>query len=179
MHTMISRSDCACTRMCQIILVCYFHISPVYAAFNINRNQEQALLAVLYGRFELTQLGRPLLKIKSFSDINMLPRLRCIVYTSNGFGLYTENNNVIFLNYLPAVFPDLPRISLQIILQLAQSIYGYACYQIKGDKNLRCELETRWPSSQPVLQRFLCIPRLLSSLLPDFQWLTQVELVEL
>lgn len=70
-------------------------------------NHEHSLLGFLSGRFDATQLGCSVLKKESYAVLTTLKRMHWIVANSDGFDLYTDHNNLIFLFDPLSVVSDL------------------------------------------------------------------------
>jgi len=136
--------------------------------------QRHSPIAFLSGRFDKTQLGWSVLEKEAFAVMNTLDRMHWIVATPDGFDLYTDHNNLIFLFDPLAVVPDMSQTSLRKVLRWAVklSVYRYTCYHIKGADNVWADLLTRWSHAPDIVRRLVHIPELPSSCRDDFEWPT-------
>ena len=134
--------------------------------------QDHAPLAFLSGRFNATQLGWSVLEKEAYAVLTTLDRMHWIVATTDGFDLYTDHNNLIFLFDPLSVVPDLSATTLRKVLRWAVrlSMYRYTCYHIKGDDNVWADLMSRWSSSPATIRRIVRVPELPSSSATDFDW---------
>ena len=103
-----------------------------------------------------------------------------IVANPDGFDLYTDHNNLIFLFDPLSVVPDLSATSLLKVLRWAVrlSMYRYTCYHIKGEENVWADLMSRWSSKAPTVRRIVRVPELSSSSDADFEWPSQSTLIK-
>lgn len=147
---------------------------PVEDISQPNKTQRHSPIAFLSGRFDKTQLGWSVLEKEAYAVMSTLDRMHWIVATPDGFDLYTDHNNLIFLFDPISVFPDMSQSSLRKVLRWAVklSIYRYTCYHMKGEENVWADLLTRWSAARTTVRRLVRIPELSSSCLDDFEWPT-------
>lgn len=71
---------------------------------------------------------------KSYAIMATLQRIHHLVTTLNGFDLYTDHKNLIFLSHLLSFVTDLNQKTVFKVLRLAVclSTYNYTCIHIKG-----------------------------------------------
>ena len=88
-----------------------------------------------------------------------------------GFDLFTDHNNLVFIFDPLAILPDLSQTAVKKVLRWAvrMSQYNYICYHIKGRDNVWADLISRWMPST-VLRRLVFVPPLVSSTYEDFEW---------
>ena len=107
--------------------------------------QEHSPLAFLCGRFEATQLGWSVLEKEAYAVLTTLERMHWIVANPDGFDLYTDHDNLIFLFDPLSVVPDLSATSLRKVLRSAVRLrmYRYTCYHFKVEENVWADLISR------------------------------------
>lgn len=134
-------------------------------------DREHEPLAFLSGRFNAVQFGWSILEKEAYAKLATLERTHWIAATADGFDLYTDHNNLIFIFDPTAVVPDISQTTLRKVLRWAVrlSIYHYTCFHIKGQDNVWADLLGRW-SAPPTLRRLVRIPVLPSSSEGDFEW---------
>ena len=144
------------------------------------KEQRHAPIAFLSGQFDATQLGWSTLEKEAFAVMNTLDRMHWLVSTIEGFDLFTDHNNLVFLFDPLAVVPDLSQTSLRKVLRWAVklSIYNYICYHIKGEDNVWADLLTRWSTGKTTIRRLVHIPELCSSCSEDFDWPTLTNVAD-
>ena len=133
--------------------------------------REHEPLAFLSGRFNSVQFGWSILEKEAYAILATLERTHGIAATAEGFDLYTDHNNLIFIFDPTAVVPDISQTTLRKVLRWAVrlSMYHYTCFHIKGQDNVWADLLGRW-SAPPTLQRLFRIPVLPFSSEEDFEW---------
>lgn len=133
--------------------------------------QRHEPLGFLSGRFDTIQLGWSTLEKEAYAVLANLTRMHWLAATPNGFDLYTDHNNLIFLFDPLSVVPDLSQTTLRKVLRWAVrlSMYRYTCFHIKGTDNVWADLLGRWSASKTV-RRLIRIPELPSSSSEDFEW---------
>jgi len=141
--------------------------------------QRHSPLAFLSGRFSSTQLGWSTLEKEAYAVLASLQRMHWLAATPNGFDLYTDHNNLIFLFDPLSVVPDLSQTTLRKVLRWAVwlSMYNYTCFHIRGTDNVWADLLGRW-SAPVVVRRLIRIPELPSSSADDFDWPTATVIAE-
>jgi RNase H-like domain found in reverse transcriptase/Integrase zinc binding domain len=125
-------------------------------------------LGFLSGRFNKTQLGWSVLEKEAFAVMATLERMHWLAATPDGFYLYTDHNNVVFIFDPLSVVPDLSQTSLRKVLRWAVrlSMYNYTCM---GTDNVWADSLGRW-SAPVTVNRLVKIPALPSSAAEDFEW---------
>lgn len=143
---------------------------PICDVSKPHAQQRHSTLAFLSGRFDTTKLGWSILEKEAYAVLATLERMHSLVTTPDGFDLYTDHNNLIFLFDPLTVVPDLSQTSLRKVLRWAVrlSIYRYTFFHIKGEDNVWADLLTRWSSSIPTIRRLVNIPKLPSACAEDF-----------
>lgn len=134
-------------------------------------DQRHQPLSFLSGHFTGPQLGWSTLEKEAFAIMATVERMHWLLATTDGFDLYTDHHNLIFLFDPLAVVPDLSQTSLRKVLRWAVrlSAYNYTCVHIKGVDNVWADLLGRW-SAPVVIRRLVKIPPLPSSSSEDFEW---------
>lgn len=145
-----------------------------------HKEQRHSPISFLSGKFDATQLGWSTLEKEAFAVMNTLDKMHWVVCTTEGFDLYTDHNNLIFLFDPLAVVPDLSQTSLRKVLRWAVklSIYSYTCYHIKGEENVWADLLTRWSVPQMTIRRLVHIPELPTPCTEEFEWPTPSKIAE-
>ena len=143
-------------------------------------NQNHEPLAFLSGRFNETQLRWSTLEKEAYAILASLERMHWLVSTPDGFDLYTDHNNIIFIFDPLALKPDLAQSSVKKVLRWAvrMSMYNYVCMHIKGADNVWADLLGRW-SATPKVRRIISIPPLVSTQDKEFEWPSDTEIARL
>lgn len=99
--------------------------------------------------------------------------------TTDGFDLFTDQHNLIFLFDLISVVPDLSPTSLgKVLLWVVRfSAYNYTCVHIKGVHNVWDDLLVHW-SSPVTVRRLFHIRILPSSDTSYFDWPSSTEITK-
>ena len=142
-------------------------------------DQRHEPLAFLSGHFTGSQLGWSTLEKEAFAVMATTDRMHWILATPDGFDLYTDHQNLIFLFDPLAIVPDLSMSSLRKVLRWAVrlTMYNYTCVHIKGVDNVWADIIGRW--SQPcVIRRLVKISEKPSSSADDFEWPTCDEIAK-
>lgn len=129
-------------------------------------------LGFLSGKFTNTQGRWSILEKESFSVVATLDRMHWLVATQDGFDIYTDHNNLIFLFYPPSIVPDMSQTTLWKFLRWAVKLspYDYTCIHIKGEYIVWEDLLSRWTTVPEVIRRLVHIPELPSSSHDEFEW---------
>ena len=145
-----------------------------------HKEQRHSPIAFLSGRFDKTQLGWPIIEKEAFAVMNTLDRMHWVVATPEGFDLYTDHNNLIFLFDPLAVVHDMSQTTLRKVLRWAVklSVYNYTCFHIKGEDNVWADLMTRWSQPSMTVRRLVHIPELPSSCNTEFEWPVPCEIAK-
>lgn len=93
-----------------------------------------------------------------------------LTLTRQGFLLFTDHDNQIFISDHLAVISDLRQTSVRKVLRWAVvlSAYNYVCQHTSWDGNIWADLLSRW--TVPVIRRLVTIPSLPFITAPDFDW---------
>lgn len=134
-------------------------------------DQQHSPLAFLSGRFDKTQLGWSILEKEAYTVIATLERMHWIAETPNGFYLYTDHNNLIFIFDPLAVVANFSQVALRKIFRWAVPLcmYNYTCCHISGEDNVWADLLGR-SSAGHTIRRIVYVPPLPSSSDPEFTW---------
>lgn len=110
--------------------------------FNVHKEQRLEPLAFLSRRFNNTQFGWATIEKEGYAVIETLEHMHWLRATPDGFDLYTDHNNLIFLFNPLSVVPDLSQTSLREIHRWAVhlSVYNYTSFYIKGSNNVWARL---------------------------------------
>lgn len=129
------------------------------------------------GRFDSTRIGWSMAEKELHAVVATLDRMHRLIATPDGFQLFTDQNNLIFLFGPLSVVSDLCQTSLLKVLRWAirLSTYAYTYLHIKGSENVWEDLLRRW--SAPLnLGGLVSIPEPPSSSADDFVCTTSGEL---
>lgn len=134
-------------------------------------DQRYEPLGYLSGRFNATQLGWSTLEKEAYAVMATIGRMRWLAATVDGFDLYTDHNNLVFILDPLSVDPDLVQTALQKVLRWAvcSSFYNSVCIHIKGTDNVWADILGRW-SAPRTLRRLVHLPVLPSVTTNDFDW---------
>ena len=143
-------------------------------------HQHHQPLAFLSGRFNDVQLRWSTIEKESFAIIASVKRLHWLLAPPEGFDIYTDHNNLIFIFDPLHVLPDLFQSSVKKVLRLAVmlSLYNYTCVHLKGQDNVWADLLTRWSTPVRTIRRLVYIPPLLSAENENFVWPSDAEILE-
>lgn len=138
--------------------------------------QHQDPLDFHSGRFSRTQMGWSTLEKEAFAVVASIERSHWLASRSDGFNLFTDHNNLIFIFDPLSVMPDINEAATRKVLRWAVrlSAYNYVCCHIGGDDNIWADLLTRWSIPQ-TFRRLVGIPPLLTTF-NDFNWLSPAAL---
>ena len=128
-----------------------------------NKEQRHQPLPFLSGRFNTTKLGWSTIEKEAYAVLASLERLHWLAATPEGFDLYTDHENLIFLFDSLSVVPDLSQTSLRKVLSWAVrlSLYNYKFFHIKGEDNVWAGLLGRWCSGNTTtIRRLISAPEL-------------------
>ena len=139
--------------------------------------QRHEPLAFLSGRFDDTEMRWAIIEKEAYAVKASCERMRWLLGTPDGFNLYTDHNNLIFIFDPLSLVPDLSASSVKKVLRWAVSLstFNYVCFHIPGTKNVWADLLGRW-SAPAVVRRLIEIPPLVSASDEDFVWPTEVEI---
>lgn len=135
-------------------------------------------LAFLSGRFNDTQLRWSTNEKEAYSIMATLDRMHWLASCPEGFDLFTDHNNLIFIFDPRSIVPDLTLAAVRKVLRWAVKIstYNYECVHISGLKNEWADLMTRWSSQTPTIRRLISIPPLPSAEADEFEWPTAASI---
>ena len=107
-----------------------------------------------------------------------LGRMHWLLADPQGFDLYTDHNNLIYIFDPTSVVTDISQTTIRKVLRWAVrlSVYNYTCVHINGTDNVWADLLGRWSAALPTIQRLVYVPELPSSSAEDFEWPTAVDL---
>jgi len=144
---------------------------------NNERNHEP--LAFLSGRFDATQLRWSILEKEAFAIMATTERMHWILSDAQGFDIFTDHNNLVFIFDPLSVLRDISISSLKKVLRWAVrlSIYNYTCIHIPGADNVWADLLSRWAVPNKV-RRIINIPLLPSAAADDFIWPNGPEIAD-
>lgn len=139
--------------------------------------QRHQPLAFLSGHFSGPQIRWSILEKEAFAIMATTERMHWLLATPDGFDLYTDHQNLIFLFDPLAIVPDLSQTSLRKVLRwsVRLSTYNYTCVYIKGVDNIWPDLLGRW-SAPAFVRRLVNISILPSSSSEEFVWPSPSEL---
>ena len=160
--------------------ICWSGIVTQIPPENINldhKDQRHQPLAFLSGNFVNAERRWSTLEKEAFAIMATVDRMHWILCTSQGFDLYTDHNNPIFILNPLSVIPDLSLPTLRKGLRWAVklSLYSYVCIHITGIDNVWADLLGRWAVPK-VIRRLVRIPELPSSTTSDFDWPSSNEI---
>lgn len=173
--TLAHRNDscrlCVYTDACDLVWSGIVTQVPPSDISKTHDDQRHQPLAFLSGRFTGPQLGWSTLEKEAFAIMATVDRMHWVLATPDGFDLFTDHHNLIFLFDPLAVVPDMSQTSLRKVLRWAVrlSMYNYTCVHIKGVDNVWADLLGRW-SVPSTIRRLVHIPVLPSSSAADFDW---------
>ena len=129
-------------------------------------------LAFLSGRFNDTQLRWSTLEKEAFAIVTATRRLHWLLATNDGFDIFTDHNNIVFIFDPLSLTTDLSQSSVRKVLRWAvlMSLYNYTCVHIKGKHNIWADLLTRWTTTAHTVRRLVRLPPLVTATAQDFQW---------
>ena len=107
-----------------------------------------------------------------------LERMHWLLADPQGFDLYTDHNNLIYIFDPTSVVTDISQTTIQKVLRWAVrlSVYKYTCVHINGTDNVWADLLGHWSAPLPTIRRLVHAPELPSSSAEDFEWPTAVDL---
>lgn len=132
--------------------------------------QSHEPLAFHSSRFSTTHLGWLAVENEAFVVLASIERSHCLASCSDGFDLYTDHSNMIFIFDPLSVAPNLRQAAVRKVLRWAVrlSAYKYVCLHIKGEDCVWAVMPTRW--SIPLTIRHLVSITLLPTTIQDFKW---------
>lgn len=140
-----------------------------------HQDQNYRPLGFLSDRLSKAQLGRSASKKKAYAITATVTRMHCLTAIHDGFNLYKDHNNLLFLFDTLAVATDLSETSVCKMLRWAVhlSSYNYICYRISGTDNVWANILGRWNTeelSSPSINRRVMVPPYPSTNVEDFEW---------
>lgn len=109
--------------------------------------------------------------------MSTVQRMHWLLATSEGFDLFTDHQNLIFIFDPLSVIHDLVKSTVRKVLRWAVllSAYTHICVHIKGLENVWADILSRW-TPPATIRRLVKIPVLPSSSDEDFAWPTASEI---
>lgn len=178
-HHDVQKRLCVYTDACDTVWSGVITQVPYEDLSKDHADQRHDPLAFLSGHFTGSQLGWSTLEKEASAVMATTERMHWLLATPDGFDLYTDHHNLIFLFDPLAVVPDLSISSTRKVLRWAVrlSMYNYTCVHIKGTDNVWADIIGRW--TQPsTMRRIVKIPELPSSDNTEFSWPTPTEIAE-
>lgn len=175
-HRDVSKRLCVYTDACDTVWSGVITQVPYEDLTNRHDDQRHEPLAFLSGHFSGSQLRWSIIEKEAYAVMATSDRMHWLLATPDGFDLYTDHHNLIFLFDPLAVVPDLSISSLRKVLRWAVrlSMYNYTCVHIKGIDNVWADIIGRW--THPItIRRLVEIPELPSSSSSDFDWPSRSE----
>ncbi len=150
--------------------------APTKTAALPHAEQFHQPLAFLSGKFNKTQVGWSILEKEAYAIVAATNRMHWVLAVPEGFDLYTDHNNLIFIFDPLSMIPDLSLGSVRKVLRWAvqMSIYNYVVHHICGLDNVWADLLGRW-SANPTIRRIVQIPPLVSASDKEFNWPSESE----
>lgn len=136
-------------------------------------------LSFLSGRFDDTQLRWSTLEKEAYAIMASIDRMHWLASGSEGFDLFTDHNNLIFIFDPTSLVPDLTVAAIRKVIRWAVrlSMYAFECIHISGVDNTWADMMTRW-SPPPTIRRVITIPPLPSANDDEFVWPTANSIAE-
>lgn len=134
-------------------------------------DQRHAPLCFLSGQFTNAELRWATIEKEAYATMATVERMNWLLATTDGFDLFTDHKNLIFLFDPLAVVTDMSQTTLRKVLRWAVrlSAYNYTCVHISGVDNVWADILSRWVY-RAVVRRLVSIPTLPSSSASDFEW---------
>lgn len=145
---------------------------PIQDVSKPHKYHRHSPLSFLFGLFNATQLEWSVLEKEAFAVLKILDRMHWLVTSPEGFDLYTDYSNLIFLSDPLSVVADMSQTTLRKVLRctVRLSIYRDTFYHIKSDDSVWADLPARWLFVEPTVRRRVHIPELHSSCAEEFEW---------
>lgn len=136
-----------------------------------HHNKRHEPLAFLSGHYNNTKLRWSTMEKEAFSIMATIERMHWIASCPEGFDLFTDHNNLIFIFNPLTLVSDLSQSSIKKLIRWAVllSYYNYICIHISGNENVWADLLSRWIST-PTISRLIHIPPLPSTNASEFEW---------
>lgn len=95
-------------------------------------------LSFLSGRFTDTQSRLPTFEKEAYSVMATIERMHWLVSCPEGFDLFTDHINLVFIFDPLSLVPDLSQASTRKVIRWAirLSIYNYECIHLSGTDNV-------------------------------------------
>ena len=142
-------------------------------------DQRHQPLCFLSGQFKGASFGWSTLEKEASAIMSTVERMHWLLATPDGFDLFTDHHNLIFIFDPYAVVSDLSQSSMRKVLRWAVrlSAYDYTCVHISGVDNVWADILSRWCTAK-VVRRLVQVPGLPSSSCEDFQWPSLEEIAD-
>lgn len=144
-----------------------------------HEHQRHEPMAFLSGAFAGAQLRWSTLEKEGYAIMATVDRMHWVLSNPDGFDIFTDHNNLVFLFDPLSVVPDLAQTTLRKVLRWAirLSEYQYTCVHIKGADNVWADLIGRWKQPE-TLRRLVHIPVLPTTDDEEFVWPTAAEVAK-
>ena len=145
------------------------------------QHQHHQPLAFLSGQFNSTQVRWSTIEKEAFAILSAVKRMHWLAAAPEGFDIYTDHNNLVFMFDPLAVQHDLSVSSTPKVLRwaLQLSYYNYVCFHIEGKANVWADLLSRWQATESfTIRRIISIPPLSSAADESFDWPNEHNIAE-
>lgn len=134
-------------------------------------DQRHEPMCFLSSSFTNAELRWATIEKEAYAIMATVQRMHWLLATADGFDLYTDHKNLIFLFDPLSVATDLSQSTIRKVLRWAVrlSAYNYTCVHIPGEENVWADLLSRWVPTGTV-RRLVSVPVLPSSSSPEFEW---------
>lgn len=121
-------------------------------------------------RFSATKLSWSTIEKEAYAVLASVGQAHWLATCADGFDLYTDHNNLIFIFDPTTLMPDIALGAVRKVLRwvVRMSAYKYVCIHIRGEDNLWADLLTRWDIPLTI-RRLVSIPPLRTTF-RDFAW---------
>jgi len=146
---------------------------PIADLSSPHKDHRHSALSFLSGRCNSTEYGCSILEKETYGVLATHEGMHWLTATPQGFDLFTDHNNLIFIFDPLAVVPDLSQTTIRKVLRWAVclSIYRHTCYHIRDEENIWADLLGRW-SVGGTIRRLVHITELSSTSTSAFEWPT-------
>lgn len=150
---------------------------PVVDLSTPHAKQRHQPIWFLSGSFTSSSFRWSTLEKEASVIMSTVERMHWLLAIPDGFDLFTDQHNLIFIFSPSTVSTGLFQLSMHKVLHWAArlSVYNYTCAHIAGVGNVWDHLFSRW-SAPIVIRRLVRIPLLSSSFAKEIEWLTPIDL---
>lgn len=140
-------------------------------------DQTHEPLAFYSGRLSTTEMGWSTVEKEAYAVMASVDRAHWLASCTDGFDLFTDHNNLIFIFDPIAVKPDINQAATRKVLRWAVRLsnYQYVCSHISGKDNVWADLLTRW-SAPLTIRRLVTIPPFPTTF-KDFDWPARDDII--